>query len=125
MHSLTWSCRQQRSALSISPLASSRPQGLKAHHYKHISIGRRFLISFQISSIRAPYKSQRYSITIRDSFPRVFCISLPHIFGIPLSHVFNLVSHPHKDQDISLERINPDGDKVSRFGPRVLVVELG
>ena len=49
--------------------------------------------------------------------PRVFCMPLPRIFGIPLPHVFNLVSHPRKDQNISLERINPDGDGVSRFGP--------
>jgi hypothetical protein len=52
---------------------------------------------------------------------------LPRIFGIPLPRVFNLnpVSHPRKAQNISLERINPDGDKVSRFDHGALVVESG
>ena len=49
---------------------------------------------------------------------------LPPILA-PLPHVFNLVSHPRKAQNIFPERIDCDGDKLSRFDPGVLVVELG
>ena len=57
-------------------------------------------------------------------FSSFLCMPLPPILA-PLPHVFSLVSHPRKAQNISLERINSDGDKLSRFDPGVLVVELG
>jgi hypothetical protein len=58
LHSLTVCGDATGSALPF-PLHSFTVCALRDAQCNHISIGRRFLISFQISSIRTPHKSHR------------------------------------------------------------------